>query len=84
MKNIKEKYLLLGLHDALVNGCLPNSSSSSLNFPGVYLVVFRIIHHQGKINLIYHYMPYSGLFTNTLLLHLIMREDFINSTLRKE
>src|SRR5438034_375136 len=84
MKNIKEKYLLLGLHDALVNGRLSNNSGSSVDFPGVYLVVFRIIHHHGKINIIYHYMPYSDLFTNTLLLHLIMREDFINSTLSKE
>ena len=84
MKSIKEKYLLLKLHNALFNGRLPNNLSFTIDAPGVYLVVFDIVHNKGEVSLIYHYMPYSKLFVDTLLLHLIIREDFTDSTLRKD
>lgn len=83
MKSIKEKYLLLKFHNVLFNDRLPDNLSFTIYSPSVYLVVFNIIHNNGEVNLIYHYMPYYKLFADTLLLHLIIREDFTDSALRK-
>jgi hypothetical protein len=74
------------LHNALVSGSLNNNNSdknNSYNKRGVYLVAFRRLKKDTSV-VVYNYIYYPNIFTNTILGYLIFKSNFKNSYLFKE
>lgn len=65
----------LTLHGILNAGPLENFAKE----PGISLVVFKVIKNKGDLVLIYNYLTYSEIFTNSLITYLIIKGNFAKS-----
>lgn len=59
------------LHKCIENGCIENKDSNS----GSYLVMFRVL-KKGSNKIIYNYIYYPEVFTNSILAHMILKSGF--------
>ena len=74
------------LHNALLMGSLLNINSDKDNNSdnrGVYLVVFRRLKKDSNV-IVYSYIYYPEIFTNSILGYLIFKSNFKSSFLFKE
>jgi len=70
----------LTLHGILNAGPLENFAKE----PGISLLVFKVIKNKGDLVLIYNYLTYSEIFTNSLIAYLIIKGNFAKSETFKE